>query len=525
MATQLEIKKEEVRQRATADLEFFIELVHPQRLLGNVHRQLIQWWARPQAKSHQLCLLPRDHGKSAMVAYRVAHAITGNPASRVLYISSTSNLASKQLKFIKDIMTSDRYRYYWPEMVNREESKREKWTETEFSVDHPIRKAEAIRDPTVFTAGLTTNIVGLHCDIAVMDDVVTGDNAYTEEGRNRVQTQYSLLSSIEGAGALEWVVGTRYHPRDLYNDMLEMGVDQYSDIGEVIGKEPLYEIFERQVETIGDGTGEFLWPRSQRYDGAWFGFDRDVLATKRAQYLDRLQFRAQYYNDPNDPEGAGIKREYFQYYKPEFLERRNGRWYYKGARLNLSAAMDFAYSLNQRADYSCIVVVGADSEGNFYVLDINRFKTNEPGTYFKHLLQMHQKWDFRKIIAETTAAQEVIVNTIKNSYIRPQGLALAVEPFKPHKYMGSKEERISAILQPRYQELQMWHYQHGNCQLLEEELEKQNPAHDDIKDALATAVDACVLPSLASISQSSTMYDSTRRVDVPYSHSRFGGLS
>jgi hypothetical protein len=31
-----------------------------------------------------------------------------------------------------------------------------------------------------------------------------------------------LLSSIEGSDMEEWVVGTRYHPKDLYANMLEM---------------------------------------------------------------------------------------------------------------------------------------------------------------------------------------------------------------------------------------------------------------------------------------------------------------
>jgi hypothetical protein len=68
---------------------------------------------------------------------------------------------------MKDILTSDTYRLYWPEMVEKEEAKREKWTEREISVDHPKRKEESIRDPSIFTAGLTSNIVGMHCDIAV----------------------------------------------------------------------------------------------------------------------------------------------------------------------------------------------------------------------------------------------------------------------------------------------------------------------------------------------------------------------
>ena len=46
----------------------------------------------------------------------------------ILYISSTANLAEKQLKAIKDILTCDIYSRYWPEMVNTDEGKRERWT-------------------------------------------------------------------------------------------------------------------------------------------------------------------------------------------------------------------------------------------------------------------------------------------------------------------------------------------------------------------------------------------------------------
>src|ERR1700719_3351803 len=101
---------DEVKLVAESDLEYFINLVHPRRLLGNIHRQVIRWWTRPEAKKYQLLLLPRDHMKSALIAYRVAWELTKDPTLRILYISSTSNLATKQLKFIKDIITCDNYR-------------------------------------------------------------------------------------------------------------------------------------------------------------------------------------------------------------------------------------------------------------------------------------------------------------------------------------------------------------------------------------------------------------------------------
>jgi len=67
----------------------------------------------------------------------------------------------------------------------------------------------------------------MHCDIAVLDDVVVQSNAYLEEGRQKVIDQYAYLSSIETVNAREWVVGTRYHPKDLYSSLLEMEIDEY----------------------------------------------------------------------------------------------------------------------------------------------------------------------------------------------------------------------------------------------------------------------------------------------------------
>jgi len=486
---------------AESDLESFIQLVHPNRLLGNIHREVIRWWTRPDHKNHQLLLLPRDHMKSAMMGYRVAWEIIKDPTIRVLYISSTSNLAIKQLKFIKDILTNDTTRLFWPELVNKEEANREKWTEREISIDHPKRKEESVRDPTIFTAGLTSNIVGMHCDIAVLDDVVVESNAYMEDGREKVKDQYSYLSSVEGVNAREWVVGTRYHPKDLYNDLMSMEVDDFDEFGNKISSISLFEVFGEkedgqldsrkiQVESIGDGSGEFLWARQQRSDGKWFGFDTKILAQKRAQYINKTHFRAQYYNDPHDVESSPIKRDLFQYYDQNYLSCRDGRWFFKGKRLNTFASVDFAFSLGKKADYTAIVVIGIDGENNYYVLEIDRFRVDRPSEYFNKILKLYNKWCFRKIRAEVTGAQSVIVKDLKESYIKPLGLSLVIDEFKPHKFLGSKEERIIAALEPKYANRQIWHYLGGNCQTLEEELIFTNPPHDDCKDALASIVSA-----------------------------------
>lgn len=519
MTTSVLSKREEIRRRAEADLEFFIRLIHPDRMLGHVHQELIQWWNRKDKKSHQLVLLPRDHQKSAMLAYRVAWAITKNPAVRVLYISATSALAVKQLYFIKNILTSDTYRYYWPEMVHENLNSREKWTETEIAVDHPERKKENIRDATVDTAGLTTTRTGFHYDIICMDDVVVDDNARTREGRTEVKERMSYMASIAGADSETWAVGTRYDPDDLYAWFLEQSFNHTDEDGNPIDTEFVWEVFERQVEDRGDGTGNFLWPRTKRNDGKVFGFDKVILARKKAQYSSLAKFRAQYYNNPNVHEDSVIKPDHFQYYDKKWLNQNYGQWYFKDKRLNISASIDFAFSKRKEADFTALVVAGMDSLHNVYILDIERFKTDSISDYFDKIVKMHVKWGFRKIKAEITSAQKQIVNELKSNYIRPNGLALSIEEDPVSRRM-SKEERIEATLNDKYINLRMWHYRGGNCELLEEELTQTRPKHDDIKDALASCVSSLVPPSGNLLGA-----DLKRTNTNIYYHSRFGGIA
>lgn len=509
-------KADEVRSIAESDFEAFIRLIAPKQVMGSIHSELASWMSRQDKSRFQLVLLPRDHQKSRMAAFYVTWKITKQPDIRVLYISSTANLAEKQLKFMKDILTSTVYRRYWPEMVSADEGKRERWTSSEISVDHPLRKEEGVRDPTIFTGGLTTNLVGMHCDLAVLDDTVTYDNAYTGEGRERVKLQYSLLSSIEGTDAEELVVGTRYHPSDLYSELLTMEEEIFNTNGDIVDKSPIYEIFERAVEDRGDGTGEFLWPRQQRSDGKWFGFSREVLSKKRAQYRDPTQFRAQYYNDPNDISNSPIDRGKFQYYDRKNLVRAGGVWTVNGKRINVYAAIDFAYSITKKSDYTALVVLGIDDQSSIYVLDIQRIKTDKISDYYKLVLQGHVKWDFRKLRAEITAAQKAIVRELKYAYLQPNGVALSIDEHTPSRHEGTKEERILTILQPRYENQQIWHYQGGECQTLEEELVLTRPPHDDVKDAFASAIEIAIPPSRG--------FGITRIDNVIYNQ-RFGGVS
>lgn len=514
------LTRDEIRQMAEDDLLLFARLINPNRVYGAVHEEIFRWWTREEAKDNQLVLLPRDHQKSHCVAVRVAWEITRDPATTILYVSATAGLAEKQLYAVKNILTSKIYRRYWPEMVHEQEGKRERWTTTEICVDHPLRAKEGVRDSTIYAAGLTTNVTGFHCQIAVLDDLVVPTNAYTASGRESVAAMYSQLSSIETTDAKEWVVGTRYHPDDLYNSLLDMEEEIYNMDGELIDAKKVYEVFERVVEdsVSRDGSGEFLWPRQRRDDGKYFGFDAAQLARKRAKYQDKSQFYAQYYNDPNDPLNAPIVRDWFQYYDKKNIECINGNWYYKDRRLNIIAAIDFAFSVRKKSDFTAIVVIGVDFENNIYVLDIIRFKTDMIKTMFEKLLEVHNKWDFRKVRAEVSVGQGTIVTQFRE-YMKDYGVFFSIDEHRPTRHDGTKEERIDMALRPRYENLTVWHYKGGNCQLLEEELGLAHPEHDDMKDALASAVSIAKAPMRQRAKQKSNVIP----MGAIGSH-RFGGI-
>jgi len=517
---QLSDKEQEIRDLAENDLIKFINLVAPLRVLGHVHEELANWWQSEDSGSHNLALVPRDHQKSAMAAYRVAQRIAKDPSVTVLYLSSTSGLAELQLNFIKLILTSPTFQRYWPDHVNLDEGKRAKWTNTEISLDHPVRAELGVRESTIKTAGLTTQITGHHYDVIVCDDVVVDETAYTNEGREKVRRQMSLLSSVAKGNSELWAVGTRYHPSDYYETMKETSVEVYNDDGELIDRRPLYAIFERVVEDVGDGTGQFLWPRQKGPDGRVFGFDANILAVKRAQYTGNMvQYYAQYYNDPNKGESGGISRTMFQYYDKKFLQHVRGKWFFKDRPLNVFAAMDLAFTVKRKSDFTAIVVIGVDPDMNIYVLDIARFKTDSPKEYFQKIVELKQTWDFKRIRAEVSGTQGGLVRALKEDHIKKNGLNLVIDESKPTRHDGTKEERIHNNLSHRYENGSMYHYRGGNCQILEEELIMRRPPHDDVKDALSQASEIAVAP----INRGRRRREG--RTGNVVSFNRFGGMS
>jgi len=441
-------------------------------------------------------LMPRDHQKSHQAAVACLWALTRDPTSTHLYISSTAALAEAQLRAIKDMMESPIYSKYWPTMIHRDVKKRAKWTNDQILVDHPSRKDELVRDPSIKAVGLTGSITGFHANYMWLDDMVEPNNAYTETGRADVRARYSQLASIETTGSRSIVVGTKYHPADLYTDLRDMVEPILDDNDDVVGERNVYEF---KIEVVEE-DGVFLWPREARADGKLYGFNAKELARKKAKYLDKTQFFAQYYQETNHADSQRLTYSNFQYYDVKFLSKSFGSWKFKGNNLNVYASIDFAFTLNKRSDFTAIVVIGVDSDNNIYILDIDRFKTDKIQTLYEKIADLHSRWNFRKLRAEVNGAQGMIAKDLKDR-MRMEGMMLSIETHSPSRHEGNKAERIAAVLEPRYENGAVWHFQGGHTPVLEEELMLARPQHDDVKDALASVVEVARPPMSSRFNQ------------------------
>ena len=463
----------------------YIRTVAPYAVMGQVHKDFCEFLQHnPDHASYLLGLLPRGHRKSFIIGMYCCWRIMKNPAITILYYSSTTDLAEKQLRSIKQTLESKLHQKLWPSLIDPVEGNREKWSASEICVDDPIRAKEGIRDSTVATAGLTTTTTGAHADLIILDDLVEPNNN-NPAGRKLVEERYSQMQSILNAGGMIVAVGTRYDPKDLYDHLINTYEEQYDHEGNLIGKKKSWSVFQREVEK----DGEFLWPRSKRSDGKAFGYNMQELARIKGSYIDKSQFYAQYYNDPNRI-GASKYANNFVYYEKEKLQEANGKWTIAGKRLNLFAAIDFAYSLSDSADSSCIAVIGETADKLYYIIELDRFKTDRIQDYFDHVSRLHSKYHFRKLRGEATVAQSVIVKYMKDK-LASQGTPLQIEEYKPTR---DKEERMNAVLRPLYEEGKIFHYRGGNCELLEAELLAAKPEHDDIKNAVADAIEIATPP-------------------------------
>jgi predicted phage terminase large subunit-like protein len=512
---------QEVKEMAEARFFTFLCLVNPQYQYGDTHAELCDW-IQEEDSERKLALLPRGHLKSHIAAGYAAWRITKAPWITIVYLSAGEDLAKDQIYAIKNMMTNDVYRTYWPEMLHADEGQREQWSAFSFNVDHPERKRRGVRDHTIIVKTVKSNAIGLHCDLLIPDDVVIPDFADTVTGRSTVNRAMAQFTSILNPRGEILAVGTRYHPSDFYQTCIDSEYPVWDEkTREFRGKRKLWSVLNREVEDSGgDGTGQFLWPAVKNVDtGELYGFDEQTLAIIRADYEAKgqlAQFFCQYYNNPNAIDLQNISRGNFQYFDPKHISVVGGVVYFRDRKLNVFAGMDVAWTSSDTADYTAVAVIGIDWENNIYVLDLVQFKTSNFAVYYDEVIRLHNKWGFRKLRIETNAGGHFVKQELERM-VRENGNSLTIDG-KSQTKDGSKAERKAATLHWRYGDQKVWHFKGGIINEFEDQVVQGNPKHDDLVDAFIAAIVICKAPGKRTSTENVRVMES----NIVYDR-RFGG--
>ncbi len=501
---------EQIKKECEDSLFVYAQMMFPERYFGDVHEQMFLYFQRSLEQAMEdgqgdcaAALIPRDHQKSFCIAVALSWAITKYPWITSTYVSSNPDLAERQLTIIKNIFKSPIHRKFWPEMLNFVEDPRtgeEKhkptgsWTQTEIMVDHPLRPSSE-KDPTILATSAKSTNTGGHVKIVVYDDLVTDENYDSLAGKQEVKKAYTSFSKIATSGSIEWLVGTRYGPDDLYADLKELTYEKYDDEGHLCDEVDVWKWFERVVEDSEgqDGSGNWLWPRAKTGNGNWYGFDRTEWSKKRAKSLGNLAlFGCQYYNNPNYAATDNVSEDMFMYIQPKALRQVDGKWMYGDKVLKLNAGMDLAFSESTgqtrvKRDFTAIAVTAWDSDGFLYILELRRFQTSHAEVYYEHLREMYNYWNFQEVTVETNSGGKVVANALQSS-LRQDGLMLQVNHQHKNQMSGTKAERNEQLLYPLYRTRSVYHVKGGHMRDYETEVRLTRPPHDDLMDAVFISV-------------------------------------
>ncbi|MFC6825685.1 hypothetical protein [Halopelagius fulvigenes] len=170
----------------------------------------------PHAPKKVARLLPRGHGKSEGVGVVFpAWALLTHPDIRVAIISKTANIAAERAGKVVDAVE------HWAPHFGIDIANAAGHQLTTAANDH--------KEPSISAYGLESQLTGKHFDVIIWDDIVDWENQRTKTQRRNVREYFRDYtknlgdpdSALKG-GAVQAMIGTRKHPRDLYaTDILE----------------------------------------------------------------------------------------------------------------------------------------------------------------------------------------------------------------------------------------------------------------------------------------------------------------
>jgi phage terminase large subunit-like protein len=324
-----------------------------------------------------LDLWAREHYKSTLVTFALSiQEILKNPEITIGIFSHTKPIARAFLRQIKyELESNQRLKDLYPEIL-WENPKKDAynagatWSEEKGLI---VKRKSNPKEGTIEANGLVDGMpTSKHYSLLIYDDVVTVESVTSPEMMMKTTDALALSYNLGTLGGRRRFIGTRYHFNDTYATLIDRGT-----------------VTPRLHSATHDGsmTGKSVFLTDEK------------LAEKRRD-MGPYVFACQMLQDPRADTASGFHEKWLRFYgtlpyEPNDISHITGRIGGQaiGNRLQCIPYLlvDPANEKRKYNDYTCMMVIGAANDGNFYWLDGIRDRLNLTERT-DALFDLHRKW-------------------------------------------------------------------------------------------------------------------------------------
>jgi len=263
----------------------------------------------------------------------------------VLSASHTAELADTFGKRVRNLVTDQRYRNVFPQVV--------------VSDDNRAAARWGTRDGAeYFGIGVGGGVAGRRANLLLIDDPYrTRKDARSPTVRQSVQDWFftdAYTRIIPGSPII--LIQTRWHMDDLAG-YLQLKQSEGGEKWDLINFTAICETDDPKEDPIGRRKGEALWPGWQPIE--------DLLQIK--ENMVREDWNALYQQHPSDPEGELVNRSWIKWVREDKIPKREEF-------VTVVDSWDTATAITERSAYSVCCKIGRTKEGNYYLLKVVRKK-------------------------------------------------------------------------------------------------------------------------------------------------------
>lgn len=396
--------------------------------LAEIHEQGLEWIN--QGKKKKLILWPRKHLKSTVFTQgeSLRRALL-DPDIRILISSAKWDNAKRFLGAIKGYLVNPKFIELYGELLPGTKDKYLKNNDGELTLRS--RKNLGLKEPTFSTTGLDAAQTSQHYDLIIHDDLVERKNIGSTEMIDKVITYYKDSLDLLDPQKELWILGTRWHPLDLYGWIMKEFCDERclkNNYEHVDKCKCDFDVTLKEIEV----NGKYIFPSMFNDE------EMDVLLRQKGSY----EFASQYRNNPVDPSVCWFRQAEVESSLVSVEEIQS-----KADKLIWYIAVDPAESMEKRSCLTAAVAVGVDQEtGIWYVDDARGVKVETPG-FIDLCFDVYSKYPYPQFGMETNTRKSLSY-AVKDQMSR-RGIYFEIKDLSPIRgWAGGniKDQRIKRLI-------------------------------------------------------------------------------